>query len=50
MAVLCSLLITIIGAKSLDLSYQVDDFKHRCHGWDKYDDSLNALSVNHTKK
>ena len=38
------------GAKSLDLSYQVDDFKYRCTGWDKYDDGLNALSIIHTRK
>ncbi|OBT81460.1 hypothetical protein VE02_09980 [Pseudogymnoascus sp. 03VT05] len=37
------------GARSLDLSYQVDDFKYRCTSWDKYDDSLNALNIVHTR-
>lgn len=38
------------GARSLDLSYQVDDFKYRCTSWDKHDDSLNALNIVHTRK
>lgn len=38
------------GAKSLDLSYQVDDLKYRCTSWDKYNDSLNALNIVHTRK
>jgi hypothetical protein len=46
----CTCQLTILGAKSLDLSYQVDDFKHRCLGWDKYDDNLNALNIIHTRK
>ncbi|KFY09442.1 hypothetical protein V491_08169 [Pseudogymnoascus sp. VKM F-3775] len=37
------------GARSLDLSYQVDDFKYRCTSWDKHDDSLNALNIVHTR-
>ena len=38
------------GAKSLDLSREVDAFKERCLGWDKYDQELNALSIITTKK
>jgi hypothetical protein len=49
--VLCNarLLITI-GAKSLDLSFEVDSFKGRCMQWDKYNQDLMALNVVHTKK
>lgn len=39
-----------LGAKSLDLSFQVDDFKRKCTNWEKYDPELNALNVIHTKK
>lgn len=39
-----------IGAKSLDLAWQVDDFKRKCTGWEKYDRELNALNVTHTRK
>lgn len=38
------------GAKSLDLSYQVDDFKGKCTMWDKYNEQLNALGIITTKK
>ncbi|TVY46581.1 Poly(A) polymerase [Lachnellula occidentalis] len=37
------------GAKSLDLSWQVDNFKRLCMGWEKHDPELNALNVIHTK-
>ncbi|RDW71154.1 hypothetical protein BP6252_07717 [Coleophoma cylindrospora] len=37
------------GAKSLDLSWQVDDFKRICTNWDKHDHELNALNVIHTR-
>ncbi|KAK8058953.1 hypothetical protein PG994_009401 [Apiospora phragmitis] len=41
------------GAKSLDLSYQVNEFKDTCFGWDKYKDKplskLSSLSVQHVK-
>lgn len=40
-------------AKSLDLSYQVDDFKALCTSWQKYKDDLADLSsigVQHVKK
>lgn len=36
-------------AKSLDLSFQVDEFKARCTNWDKYNDQVNALSIVTTK-
>lgn len=39
-----------LGAKSLDLSWQVDNFKRLCMGWEKHDPELNALNVIHTKK
>ncbi len=38
------------GAKSLDLSYQVEDFKNKCTSWDKMDPQLNALSIVTTKR
>lgn len=41
------------GAKSLDLSYEVNEFKKLCHNWDKYVDGLNetcALSIQHVRK
>ncbi|KAJ8107887.1 hypothetical protein ONZ43_g6594 [Nemania bipapillata] len=37
------------GAKSLDLSYQVNTFKQMCSEWDKYSTELNFLSVQHVK-
>lgn len=40
----------LIGAKSLDLSEQVNEYKDLCHGWDKYNADLNFLSVQHVKK
>lgn len=42
--------LTHLGAKSLDFSWQVNDFRHKCESWDKYDNDLNALSVAHIKK
>lgn len=43
-------LLTILGAKSLDLAWCVDEFKRICRGWDKYNEELNTLSVIHTRK
>lgn len=37
------------GAKSLDLSREVDTFKERCTSWDRFDQDLNALSIVTTK-
>ncbi|KAF9875656.1 poly polymerase [Colletotrichum karsti] len=37
------------GAKSLDLSYQVDTFKSLCTAWDKYKPELNSLTVQHVR-
>lgn len=42
-----------IDAKSLDLSYEVGDFKQLCYNWEKYVDGLNetcALSIQHVRK
>lgn len=36
-----------LAAKSLDLSFQVNDFKALCHSWEKYKDELsNRCYVN----
>lgn len=40
----------ITGAKSLDLSFQVNEYKNTCYGWEKYKSDLNFLSVQHVKK
>ncbi|CAK7565341.1 MAG: polynucleotide adenylyltransferase [Sporothrix epigloea] len=40
------------GAKSLDLSYQVDEFKELCFAWDKYREKLSKtckLSIQHVR-
>ncbi|KAI8966233.1 Poly(A) polymerase [Daldinia sp. FL1419] len=37
------------GAKSLDLSYQVNTFKDMCSQWEKHEPSLNYLSIQHVK-
>ncbi|KAM0819247.1 putative Poly(A) polymerase central domain-containing protein [Seiridium cardinale] len=37
------------GAKSLDLSFQVNEFKDLCFNWDKYKSELNFLSIQHVK-
>ena len=42
--------LNLSGPKSLDLSYQVDEFKNLCTKWDKFDDKLNALSVQHVSR
>ncbi|KAH8200240.1 hypothetical protein TruAng_005576 [Truncatella angustata] len=39
----------LAGAKSLDLSFQVNEFKDLCHGWDKYKPELNFLSIQHVR-
>lgn len=49
----CVNLINGIGAKSLDLSYQVDSFKQLCMQWEKYKKELNHLShlsIQHVRK
>jgi poly(A) polymerase len=43
-------LLIFLGAKSLDLAWQVGDFRNKCTVWDKYDNELNALNVTHTRK
>lgn len=40
----------VVGAKSLDLSFQVNEFKDLCYGWDKYKDGMNFLSIQHVRK
>ena len=43
----------LAGAKSLDLSYQVDEFKVLCTQWKKYQDDLEhlvSLGVQHVRK
>lgn len=40
----------ITGAKSLDLSFQVNEYKNTCYGWEKYKSDRNFLSVQHVKK
>ncbi|EFQ33262.1 uncharacterized protein GLRG_08406 [Colletotrichum graminicola M1.001] len=37
------------GAKSLDLSYQVENFKTLCTTWEKYESTLNCLAVQHVR-
>ncbi|KAI0178231.1 Poly(A) polymerase central domain-containing protein [Pestalotiopsis sp. NC0098] len=37
------------GAKSLDLSFQVNEFKDLCYGWDKYKAGMNFLSIQHVR-
>lgn len=42
-----------IGAKQLDLSYEVNEFKNICFAWDKYEKELQdscAVSVQHVRK
>jgi hypothetical protein len=39
-----------IGAKSLDLAWEVNDFKTHTIDWEMFDDALNALCVVHTRK
>lgn len=41
---------TPTGAKSLDLTFQVNEFKDLVTGWDKYDKNLNCLSIQHVRK
>lgn len=42
-----------VGAKSLDLSYEVNEFKNLCFNWDKYNSELSdscAVSIQHVRK
>jgi poly(A) polymerase len=43
-------LLMYLGAKSLDLTWQVSEFRNACTNWPKYDAELNALNVIHTRK
>lgn len=41
------------GARSLDLSYEVNEFKNICFSWEKYEKELQescAISVQHVRK
>lgn len=43
----------IIGAKSLDLSYEVNEFKTLCFNWETYKNDLNttcSVSIQHVRK
>ncbi|KAH8910010.1 Poly(A) polymerase [Coniochaeta sp. PMI_546] len=37
------------GAKSLDLSFQVNEFKDLCYGWKEFKPEFNSLSVHHMR-
>jgi len=37
------------GAKSLDLSYQVDEFKDLCYGWKECKPEYNSISITHLR-
>ncbi|KAF2757026.1 Poly(A) polymerase papa [Pseudovirgaria hyperparasitica] len=37
------------GAKSLDISYPVGEFKRNCTDWPQYNDELNSLRIVHTR-
>ncbi|CAJ2506836.1 Uu.00g080220.m01.CDS01 [Anthostomella pinea] len=37
------------GSKSLDLSFQVNNFKQMCTEWERFDKKLNFLSIQHVK-
>lgn len=42
-----------VGAKQLDLSYQVNEFKNLCFAWEKYEKELQdscAVSIQHVRK
>jgi hypothetical protein len=44
-------MLIVLGAKSLDLSWQVEEFKKLCTSLpDKYNPETNALAVAHVKK
>lgn len=38
------------GAKSLDLTFQVNEFKALVLDWDKYEPTLNSVSIQHVRK
>ncbi|KAJ9667226.1 polynucleotide adenylyltransferase [Coniosporium apollinis] len=37
------------GAKSLDISYPVAEFKRQCTDWDQYNPNLNSIRIIHTR-
>jgi poly(A) polymerase len=37
------------GAKSLDLSWEVDTFKAMCKGWSEYKEELNAINISNIR-
>ena len=40
---------SLTGAKSLDLSYQVDEFKDLCYGWKECKPEYNSISITHLR-
>jgi poly(A) polymerase len=38
------------GSKAINLAHEVGEFKTLCHGWDKFNPELNALSVQHIRR
>jgi hypothetical protein len=47
---MCAHLLIHLGAKSLDLTRQVADFKTTLTSWESYDAEVNELSIVNLKK
>lgn len=43
-------MLIFVGAKQLDLSWHVEDFRKVCYTWDQYKNDVNALHIAHKKK
>lgn len=41
---------TFAGAKSLDISYAVSEFKRLCQEWANYDQNLHSVRIVHTRR
>lgn len=44
------LLLSLVGAKSLDISYAVSEFRRLCQEWANYDQNLHSIRIVHTRR
>lgn len=43
-------MLNLVGAKQLDITYPVADFKRQCQDWQQYNSELNSIRIVHTRK
>lgn len=45
-----ALILMLSDAKTLDISWPIQDYRRTCVEWDKFDESLNSIKINHVRK